>query len=299
MSYLYFPGCSLKETGKSYDESLRAIFAKLEIPLVELPDWNCCGATSYMAVNEMKAYALAARNLALAEETCNGESVVDVVAPCAACYMVLSKVQKYMNEFSEVSETIHGALNDAGLKYSGKVRMRHPLDVIVNDFGLNALVSKIQKPLTNLKIASYYGCQLVRPYAEFDDQDDPQTMDLIFKILGAETIDWPLKTRCCGGTLTGTVENVGLRLNDILIREAHKRGANTIATACSLCQFNLECYQNKIQKNYGTENIPVAYFTQIIGMALGISDKELGLHRSFVSFSKDLIKGGAACQGLK
>ena len=291
MSYLYFPGCSLKETGKSYDESLRAIFAKLEIPLVELPDWNCCGATSYMAVNEMKAYALAARNLALAEETSKSE--VNVVAPCSACYMVLSKVQKYMDEFSEISDTIHGALSDAGLKYTGKVKMRHPLDVIVNDFGLAALHQKIAQPLEGMKIACYYGCQLVRPYAEFDDQDDPQTMDLILQTLGAETVDWPLKTRCCGGTLTGTVENVGLRLNDILLKEAQKRGANAIATACSLCQFNLECYQNKIQKNYGTENVPVAYFTQIIGMALGLDDKDLGLHRSFVPFSKDLIKGGA------
>jgi len=292
MKYLYFPGCSLSETGKSYDESLRAIFAALEIPLIELPDWNCCGATSYMAVNEMKAYALAARNLALAEET-QPDEMVHVVAPCSACYMVLSKAQKYMDEFSEVSDTIRGALNDAGLTYSGKVKMRHPLDVIVNDFGLSSLQQRVTQPLDKLKVACYYGCQLVRPYAEFDNQDDPQTMDLIIQALGATTVDWPLKTRCCGGALTGTVENVGLRLNNILLREAQKYGANAVATACSLCQFNLECYQNKIKKAYGTKNLPIVYFTQIIGTALGLEEKDLGLHRLFVPFSKRTKKGDA------
>ena len=134
-----------------------------------------------------------------------------------------------------------------------------------------------------MKVACYYGCQIVRPYATFDDQYHPMTMDQILIAMGAETIDWPLKTRCCGGTLTGTIEDVGLRLNYILLREAKRRGADIIATACPLCQFNLECNQDKIGRhNHDDVSLPVAYFTQLMGLALGLPEKPLGLHRLFV-----------------
>jgi len=161
--------------------------------------------------------------------------------------------------------------------------VRHPLDVFVNDVGLKALGEKARRPLKGMKVACYYGCQIVRPYATFDDQHNPTTMEQILKALGAEVVDWPLKTRCCGGTLTGTIEDVGLRLNYILLREAKRRKADLIATACPLCQFNLECNQDKISdQNKENVAIPVAYFTQLMGLAMGIPDRELGLQRSFV-----------------
>lgn len=282
MRYLYYPGCSLKGTGRAYEESILAVFKKLDIPLEEINDWNCCGATAYMAVNESKAYALASRNLALAEmQESNGE--VHIIAPCAACYLVLLKAQHYLEKGSSHGHVIHDALKAGGLKYEGRVKIRHPLDVLVNDIGLDQIKEKVTRPLEGTRVASYYGCQIVRPYAEFDDQHNPQSMDLLMKALGAEAVDWPLKTRCCGGTLTGVVPDVGQRLSYILLREAKARGADTIVTACPLCQFNLEAYQDEMSSRFEQPvHIPPVYFTQLMGVAMGISGRDLGLQRQFV-----------------
>jgi len=282
MRYLYYPGCSLKSTGKAYEESLLAVTGALGITLDELEDWNCCGATSYMSIDEKKAFALAARNLALAEETAKVGDV-QLLAPCAACYLVLNKTQHILDERPALKQQILGALHEVELEYTGRVQVRHPLDVFVNDYGLDAIKAAVKKPLAGMKVACYYGCQIVRPYSTFDDQYNPMTMDNILQAMGAEVIDWPLKTRCCGGSLTGTIDEVGLRLNYILLHEAERRGANVIATACPLCQFNLECYQDKIGKQrHERIELPAAYFTQLMGLALGLSEKHLGLQRLFV-----------------
>ena len=284
MSYLYYPGCSLKSTGRAYEESLLPVFEALGCPLEEIDDWNCCGATAYMSISELKAFALSARNFALAERQGNGASGVDVVVPCAACYLGLNKARRYLEEHEEVRKPVMQALQEAGLEYKGRVRIRHPLDVLVNDIGLKAITAHVKDPLGKIKVASYYGCQIVRPFADFDDQHRPESMDRILKALGASSIDWPLKTRCCGGSLTGTVDEVGLRLSYILLKEAKRRGADLVATACPLCQFNLECYQTKMGDMFGEPvDIPVVYFTQLMGVALGIPQKTLGLKRLFVS----------------
>ena len=282
MKYIYYPGCSLKGTGIAYEESLLALFKKLDISMNELPDWNCCGATAYMAVDELKAFALAARNLALAEKSDHVDPI-SLVAPCNACYLVLSKVQKYIKEYDRIGETITDALTEVGLGYNGDVLIRHPLDVLTNDLEPDTIASNITNPLEGLNVACYYGCQIVRPYATFDDQRNPMTMDNLLQTCGANPVDWPLKTRCCGGTLTGTMSDVGLRLSYILLKEAKRRGANVIATVCPLCQFNLECYQDKMKAEYGDDiDIPIVYFSQLMGKAMGIDDKTLGLHRLFV-----------------
>lgn len=286
MRYLYFPGCSLKSTGRAYEESLLSVFKKLEIELQELDDWNCCGATAYMAVNELKAYALASRNLALAEQQqtfSDGAGEIHVVAPCAACYLVMLKAQHYLASDSGNGHRIREALKAGGLEYHGKVIVRHPLDVLVNDYGLDKIKEKVTHPLTGVRVACYYGCQIIRPYAEFDNQQNPQSMERITAALGAEAVDWPLKTRCCGGTLTGVVPEVGQRLSYILLREAKTRGADTIITACPLCQFNLECYQDEMSARFEYPvEIPPVYFTQLMGVALGIGERDLGLQRQFV-----------------
>ena len=136
MNYAYYPGCSLKDSSNAYEESLLAVLETLGVGLDELDDWNCCGATAYSAVDQMKAFAMAARNLALAEGTAHGTAPVDLVAPCAGCYMTLLKTQRYLKEHRSVADTIEGALEAAGLHYGGQVRVRHPLDLLVNDIGL-------------------------------------------------------------------------------------------------------------------------------------------------------------------
>jgi len=285
MNYAYYPGCSLKDSSNAYEESLLAVFEALGVGLDELDDWNCCGATAYASVDQMKAFAMAARNLALAEGTATGAAPVDLVAPCAGCYMTLLKTQRYLKEHRSVADTIEGALECAGLHYSGQVRVRHPLDVLVNDIGLERVADAVTRPLEGLKVACYYGCLLVRPYATFDDQHNPTTLDRLMEALGAEPIDWPMKTRCCGGSccggpLVGTIREAGLRLISVLLKEAKRRGADVLVTACPLCQFNLECFQERAGREFGEPiELTVGFFTQILGLALGLDEQQLGIQR--------------------
>lgn len=295
MKYIYYPGCSLKSTGKLYEESLLAVFRALDIDYVELNDWNCCGATAYMAIDERKAYVLAARNLALAEEQLKDEKEVNIVAPCSACYMVLLKTQKFLEQNPAEQKIVKDALKESGLTYTGKAKVRHPLDVLINDIGEKEIAKRVTNPLKNLKVASYYGCQTVRPYSTFDDQRNPVSMDRLFKAAGAEMVDWTMKTRCCGASLTGTIQEIALPLSYVILHEAKKRRADVITTACSLCQFNLECYQTDIDKKFKTDlKIDVIYFSQLLGLALGLSHKELGIQRLFAPPENvfRILKGG-------
>jgi heterodisulfide reductase subunit B len=278
MRYTYYPGCSLKGTGKAYEESLLPVFRTLGVETQEIDDWNCCGATSYSSVDNAAAFALAARNLAIAEPMKQ-----DLVAPCAACYLVLEKTNRYIEEHPDVRERVDRGLAAVGLEYHGTVRIRHPLDILVNDVGLDAIRAKVKRPLKGLAIAPYYGCQVVRPYSTFDHQTYPVAMDRLFEALGATVVHYPLKTKCCGGSLTGTLPDVGVRLAWFLIREAKKRGADVIATLCPLCHFNLDAYQDKIARDHEKVSVPVVYFTQLVGLAFGYSEKELGLNRNIVS----------------
>jgi len=293
MKYLYYPGCSLKSTGKPYEESLKAVFSAIKVPLEELHDWNCCGATAYMAVNEVKSFALSARNLALAEK--QGEPAengkVQLIAPCSACYAGTLKTQRYLAENAEIRKRVERGLSDASLSYSGNVQVRHPLDVLMNDIGVERIKEAVKAPL-GAKVACYYGCQIVRPYSAFDNQQVPTSLDALVTALGGTSLDWPMKTRCCGGSLVGTIRDVGLRLNYLILKEAEKRGADVVATTCPLCQFGLECFQHEVNASF-KENVrmPVAYFTQLIGLSFGIPEKELGLQRLFVPYKKASIGG--------
>jgi len=284
MTYRYFPGCSLKSSGRSYEESLLAIFRALDVPLEELEDWNCCGATAYMSVDEVRAFTLAARNLSLAEKAGTvGNGGVDLVAPCNACYLVLLKTQRYIAEHPDLAEKVQAGLKAVGLQYGGRTRVRHPLDLLVNDIGLEPIKKRVTHKLTGLKVACYYGCQIVRPFATFDSAYNPTSMDRLVTALGATSVPWPLKTRCCGGTLIGTIPEAGFRLNRILLKEAKRRGADAIVTVCPLCQFNLECYQDQIGREFHEDvGLPVMYLTQLVGQAFGLSDTALGLQRLFV-----------------
>ena len=172
MRYAYYPGCSLRGTGRSYEESLLAVFRALDVEFDEIEDWNCCGATTYMSVDELTSYALASRNLALAER-----SHSEIIAPCAACYLVLNKTQHYIREYPSIKVVVTRALDTIGLEYHDRIKVRHPLDVLLNDVKPETIAAKVKVPLNGLKIAPYYGCQIVRPYSTFDDQRNPTSME--------------------------------------------------------------------------------------------------------------------------
>jgi len=278
MKYAYFPGCSLKGLGRAYEESLLPVMQRLGVELVELDDWNCCGATAYMSVDEREACVLAARNLAIAEKS----GLSNLVTPCSACYLVLNKTKHAMADFPEVARDVRHALANAHLVYSGNTPVRHPLDVLVHDVGLDVIKEKVVRPLKGLKVAPYYGCQVVRPYSTFDDAWNPTTMDRLLMTLGAEVVHYPLKTKCCGASLTGTIPEAGLRLTYILLKEAARRGADVIATICPLCQFNLDAYHDKIERRWGPARVSTVYFTQLMGLAFGFAPEQLGLNRNFI-----------------
>ncbi len=286
--YTYYPGCSLKGQAIAYEKSTLATFKALGAELTELPDWNCCGATFYFAIDSLGSYGIAARNLVLAEEFGN-----DLLLPCAACYLVMKKTEDKFKNSPETAEKISRSLREAGLNYKGFAKPRHPLEILVNDFGYDEIASKAKVDLSPYKIACYYGCQVVRPFSDFDDPHLPVTMDNLFKALGADVVPYHLKARCCGMSLTGTIENVGLRLVYILLKEAKRFNVDAIVTLCPLCQFNLEVYQDKIKKDFGEDvTMPVIYFTQLLGLALGLSEKELGFNHQIVPFKikKETVK---------
>ncbi len=291
MKYLYYPGCSLSATGVAYHESLQAVARRLGLELQELSDWNCCGATIYMNIDETRAFVLSARNLALAERQGNGNCTL--VTPCSACYLIMNKTRHYVEEYPAVGRAVKDALSRAGLEYHGTVPVRHPLDIFVNDVGLQTIRAQVKRPLTGVKVASYYGCLTSRPYPVFDDVHNPQSMDRLVEAVGAEPVDWPIKTRCCGGSLMGTMEEVGSRLIYILLKDAQRRGADAIITNCPFCQCNLECFQADVRRRFkDLGQISVLYFSQLLGIALGSSSKELGLQRSFVPLEA-VLQGGA------
>jgi heterodisulfide reductase subunit B len=279
MKYSYYPGCSLKGTGRAYEESILPVFRALGVELHEIPDWNCCGATAYMSSDERCAFALGARNLALAERAKTG----DVVAPCSACYLNLCKTQHYLEEYPETGRKVKAGLRVIGLSYAGTLKVRHPLDVIVNDVGLDAVKKRVKKPLQGLKVVPYYGCQIVRPYSTFDDAFNPTTLDNLLAALGADVVPFGLKTRCCGGSLTGTLESVGVPLAHRILIEARERGADLVATVCPLCQFNLDGYQGKVEDEAVDLAVPVTYFSQLMGLAFGLPAEEIVLNRGIVS----------------
>ncbi len=275
--YMYFPGCSMKATGRAYEESLLVLFRLLDLKLHELEDWNCCGATSYMCISEDSAFALSARNLALAQKSGNNQ----LLAPCAACYLVLRKAQDYLRRYPEIREQVAASLKSTELSRMDDIVTRHPLEVLFNDVGTERIHSKVVRNWTGGPVACYYGCQAVRPYSEVDKPEDPTRMEALLEAAGIPTVNWALKTKCCGGSLTGTIHSVGVRLNTLILKEAVRWGAAALVTLCPLCQFNLDVYQSEIRKQSEVKaELPILYFTQLLGWALGGDPRALGVHRS-------------------
>ncbi len=297
MKYGYYPGCSLESNASAYHQSALEVAGPLGIEFVELDDWNCCGATEYIAIDLLPAYALVGRNLAIAAKQKNNGKPNQLIAPCSACYLNLFKTDRYMGESPELAEKVNTALAEGGFNYKpGSVTVRHLLDIFVNDIGYDNIAEHVTKPLYNLRVAPYYGCLIVRPAGlqTFDHQEYPTTMDKLMKVLGAEVVDYPLKAHCCGGHMTQISEPVALDLLHTLLKNAADYEADVIVTLCPMCQLNLDAYQEHVNKRYGTDyQIPILYFTQMIGLAMGIPTNRLGFGKEFVDATPALEKIGA------
>ncbi len=276
--FAYFPGCSLEKMALSYHKSTIESARKLGVEFEELDDWNCCGATAYFHVDELLAYTLCARNLALAEKT-----NLDMVAPCAACYKNSYFTNDALKKDPDLAEHINFALEEDNLHFTGKVTVKHLLEVFAQDVGVDEIKAKTTRPLEGLRVAAYYGCQVLRPRKDHEDVEQPHFFEDIMSAAGAEPIDFPEKLLCCSGSLIITNRHAALSMVRNLLQSAAQRGAAVIATACPMCQVNLECYQKQVNQEFGTDfNMPVLYFTQLLGLALGITPKRLRIGSELV-----------------
>jgi heterodisulfide reductase subunit B len=276
MEFAYYPGCSLDSTAKEYDMSVHAVCKELDVGLKEIPDWNCCGASSGHSTNLKLSLALPGRNLAIAEK-----EGMDLAVSCPACFLRFKKVVYDLKHDEKMREEIVRIMD---MPYEGTQKTRHILDIIYHDVGLDAIKGKVTKPLKGLKAVSYYGCLLVRPpkVTEFGEHENPVMMDEVMEAIGAEPLDWSGKIDCCGGSLALTRTDIVYKLIDDLIVAARKAGANCIVAACPLCQANLDTRQ----KGGKEEPLPVLYFTELLGISFGLSGINKWLKRHVISPSE-------------
>jgi heterodisulfide reductase subunit B len=283
--YLFYPGCSMESSAKAYMESMNTVLEPLELQFEEINDWNCCGATEYLGINLIPAYSLIARNLALATKQMNGTRTV--VAPCSACYLNLAKADHYMQERPSLGVKVNEALKAGGLQYkAGTLEVRHLIDILVYDVGLEKIRSKVVRPLHGLKVVPYMGCMLPRPDYQhrWSDHEHPTELDDLLRALGADVIDFPLTTECCGGHMTQIGPETAFELIRRLVADADERGAHLMATVCPMCQMNIDAYQNEMNHYFGTDyHMPVLFFTQLMGIAFGREPDELGIGAELVS----------------
>lgn len=277
-AYAYYPGCSLETMGRAYHFSAVAVAQALGIDLQEVQDWNCCGTTAYFHIDELLAYTLCARNLAMAERT-----GLDLVAPCAGCYKNLHGTAEVLRRDAELAEHINDALGADGLHATGATRVRHLIEVLVEDVGVERIRARVQTPLAGLRVAPYYGCQVVRPQRTGEEAEQVGFFEDLLAAAGATPVRYPARLRCCGGSLIATQRPVALALVHEIMASAAAAGAQVFATLCPLCQINLECYQGQARDVYGTPPpVPVLYVTQVLGLALGIPAGRLGIGRELV-----------------
>ncbi len=261
MKYAYYPGCSQETTSKEYNLSAVEVCKALGIDLFEIPDWNCCGASSCHSTDYWLSHALTGRSLAIAEE-----KKLDVAVVCPACFLRLKNTWHAVKNEARLREKLPELIN---MPYEAKYGIRHLLDIIYNSVGTDKVKEKVKKPLTGLKVVSYYGCYLVRPpeLTGFDDPENPESMDRLLDTLGAEVLDWRAKVDCCGGSLSFTKRDAVIKLVTGICDAAREIGAEAIVTACGLCHANLETRQT------GRNPLPVFYFTELISMAFGFDTR--------------------------
>jgi len=272
----FYPGCSLTGSSREYNESVVAVAKALDIELVEIKDWNCCGATAAHAMNEELSLSLPARIMALAEE----QGLTDVVVPCAACYNRLKVTQ---HELEDDAKRIR-VVDILKMPYQGSSRIINVLQLL-EMYGAENIKAKITRPFAH-KVACYYGCLLVRPHSilKFDRVEDPQSMDTLIKLIGGTTLDWAFKTECCGAGFSVSRTDLVAKLSGNILKDAADREAEALIVACPMCQSNLDMRRAAINNTLETpSDIPVIYITQAIGLAFGLSAKELGLKRHFVT----------------
>ncbi|MCL4497515.1 MAG: CoB--CoM heterodisulfide reductase iron-sulfur subunit B family protein [Deltaproteobacteria bacterium] len=291
MKLAYYPGCSLKGTSFEYEVSLLKILEALNIEIKEIPDWNCCGASAAHSINHNLSIALPARNLAIAE----GEGYESVLAPCAACSNRLKTAHHELKSDDILKKKITDSME---MPYKGDMEINNMLEFLIKIVGKDKIKSMVKKPLSGLKVASYYGCLLVRPpkIMQFDDPENPVSMDELVGLTGAETVDYSYKTECCGAINSLSKPDVVMALTGNVLYDIKKHGADLVVVACPLCHSNLDVRQREIERKYSEKiGLPVLFITELLGLSFGIAPKDLAIEGHMVAADRVLRK----IEGLK
>jgi heterodisulfide reductase subunit B len=276
MSIPYYPGCTLSTKAANYDRSARAVAAAFGLDLEELPEWQCCGATFPLVLDDSMALIAPARVLYQAQQA--GSRVATL---CAVCFHVLRRSQALLARDPEMLERINWFTEQ---EYRGQVHVAHLLEILRDDLGWEALAKRVVRPLSGLRAAPYYGCLLLRPYDEIglDDPECPTILHDLVRALGAEPVDFPYNVECCGSYLTAKEPQVSETLSQDIVASAREHDAQMIVTACPLCQFNLDYPQRETEAGRTGNEIPVVYFTQLMAVALGLPEETWGFERHYV-----------------
>ena len=288
----YFPGCSAHGTSEEFDHTLKLVMQTLDVQMEEIPDWNCCGATSAHVMTENLALALPMRNLVLAERL---ESKTMGIA-CASCYSRMKGTKKHLDENPELAKKINSTIIEEG-EYKGTIDVKSMLQYCYEEIGLETIKSKVVKSLSGLKVVCYYGCLLTRPkgITHFDSPEYPMSMDYLMEALGAKSLDFDYKTECCGASFSISDTEIVESLSGKILEVAKESGAQMIVVACPLCQSNLDMRQPDIEKHTGKKfDLPVMYFTQLMALAFGYNENELRLPKHIVPVEAALKHIGEA-----
>jgi heterodisulfide reductase subunit B len=288
VKYAFYPGCSLESSAKEYKESTLIAAEGLGLDLTEIPDWICCGSTPAHMSDRLLSIVLPSYNLLLARRM----GVDGVLVTCASCYSRLRAANYAVRQDPAQRAQVAEAL---GEPYDGDVPVYHMLELADDKIKQPDFDQKIKRKLTGLRVASYYGCLLVRPpeVTGFDDTEDPQSLDRLVRALGAEPVDWRYKVECCGAALAFSQVDIVRKLSGEILQDARDSGADVVAVACPLCHSNLDLRQRKIEKYFGVDlEVPVLYFTQLLGLAFGHSARELGLGKHVIDPVPALKKAG-------
>ncbi|MBM4078362.1 MAG: heterodisulfide reductase subunit B [Planctomycetes bacterium] len=279
MRYAFYPGCSLESTAHEYETSLKVVGEQVDVEFVQPRGWICCGSSAAHATSRLLATALPLKNLALVRQA----GFDEVVVPCAACF---SRFRTAQHECAAEPAFAQKAWEAAGVEPVNNVKVSHPLELFNIGEPSKAVQRQVKKDLSKLKVVCYYGCLLTRPakVMQFDNCEYPMLMDTLLRSVGVPTLDWSYKTDCCGAALALTRTDVVLRLVKDLLKNALAVGAEALAVACPLCHANLDMRQTQVNQKFQTTfALPIFYFTQLMGLALGLEPKALGLQKHLVN----------------
>ena len=285
--YLIFLGCAIPYRVSAFEISARKILHKLDVELVEMPEFNCCGLPLDPVSHEMMLI-LAARNLALAEQ-----QGLNIITLCPGCAGTLKKVNKILKEDKTLREQINGHLKESGLEFKGTVTAKHLMQVLIEDVGLEKVKSTVVKPLTMLKVAEHNGCHILRPkeYIGFDDPEDPQTLKILIEATGATCLDYMDETECCGAPSVGVSDKIALQLARDKLNHVKIVDAEALITICPFCHIMYDTNELRIEKLFNEAyGIPILHYPQLLGLAMGLTPEELAFNELRVNASKLLRK---------